>query len=264
MSPSAPSFPNPAKLMTNATFNAEMLALYHANRTGPYTVSASNTASFLPLPLIAPKSYRHLLDAAEQEESYLGRSVPAVVAKGFEKQKKALLKSFGTMHAGVDEFLIAAGLVPVISLQKPLSRGYVKITPTNPFDDPIVQHRSLSNPLDLQILIASIKHARVFMASLGMAQFSPVETAKRGLVTEEELEAYVRAFTGPSFAHPSCSCPMMPQARGGCVDEKLRVYGVKGLRIVDASVFPLVPAAHLMSSVYAVAERVADVIKGLI
>ncbi len=50
--------------------------------------------------------------------------------------------------------------------------------------------------------------------------------------------------------------------RGGVVDEQLRVYGVKGLRVVDASVFPLVLQSNLQTLVYAVAERAGDVIRG--
>ena len=54
---------------------------------------------------------------------------------------------------------------------------------------------------------------------------------------------------------------MLPKEKGGVVDERLRVYGTKKLRIIDASVMPLIPRANIQSSVYAVAERAADLIK---
>jgi choline dehydrogenase-like flavoprotein len=54
---------------------------------------------------------------------------------------------------------------------------------------------------------------------------------------------------------------MLPKDKGGVVDSKLKVYGVENLRIVDASVFPLLPRANMQSLVYAVAERAADWIK---
>lgn len=53
---------------------------------------------------------------------------------------------------------------------------------------------------------------------------------------------------------------MLPRALGGVMDSELRVYGVQGLRIVDASVMPMIPAAHLQSTIYAIAERAADFI----
>ncbi|KAB5571718.1 GMC oxidoreductase-domain-containing protein [Coniochaeta sp. 2T2.1] len=64
-----------------------------------------------------------------------------------------------------------------------------------------------------------------------------------------------------SVFHVSGSCAMLPRDEGGVVDEELRVYGVRGLRVVDASVFPLEPSGNIQSVVYAVAERAADLIK---
>ena len=64
-----------------------------------------------------------------------------------------------------------------------------------------------------------------------------------------------------SCYHPSGSCSMRPRDKGGVVDTRLRVYGAKGLRVVDASVFPLVPVGNIQSVVYAVAEMAADLIK---
>jgi len=54
----------------------------------------------------------------------------------------------------------------------------------------------------------------------------------------------------------------MSEEMGGCVDPKLRVYGADRLRIVDASILPLIPAAHLQATMYAVVEKAADIIKG--
>lgn len=54
---------------------------------------------------------------------------------------------------------------------------------------------------------------------------------------------------------------MMPKELGGVVDTKLRVYGVKGLRIVDASIMPIIPKGNPQSTVYAIAEKAADIIK---
>jgi choline dehydrogenase-like flavoprotein len=53
----------------------------------------------------------------------------------------------------------------------------------------------------------------------------------------------------------------MPEDLGGCVDAQLKVYGVGNLRVVDASIIPLIPAAHLQATMYAVAEKAADIIK---
>ena len=55
---------------------------------------------------------------------------------------------------------------------------------------------------------------------------------------------------------------MLPRSLGGVVDSNLTVYGTSNLRVVDTSIFPLIPGAHLQSVVYAVAEKAADLIKG--
>ncbi|KAF5246817.1 hypothetical protein FANTH_6679 [Fusarium anthophilum] len=61
--------------------------------------------------------------------------------------------------------------------------------------------------------------------------------------------------------HPSGTAAMMPLDLGGVVDPELKVYGTCNLRIADASVMPLIPSAHLQASVYAIAEKAADMIK---
>jgi len=69
------------------------------------------------------------------------------------------------------------------------------------------------------------------------------------------------AQSGSTAYHPCGTCAMMPTGLGGVVDNRLRVYGVKGLRVYDASVFPLISKRLIESSVYAVAEKAADLIK---
>ena len=64
-----------------------------------------------------------------------------------------------------------------------------------------------------------------------------------------------------SVWHPTSTCAMLPRDKGGVVGEWLRVFGTRNLRVVDASVMPIIPRANIQSSVYAVAERAADIIK---
>ncbi|PVH91506.1 GMC oxidoreductase, partial [Periconia macrospinosa] len=71
---------------------------------------------------------------------------------------------------------------------------------------------------------------------------------------------YAKAASNTNW-HSVGTLAMAPQENGGVVDTSLRVYGVSGLRVVDASIFPLVPQSNTQSLVYAVAERAADLIK---
>jgi len=68
--------------------------------------------------------------------------------------------------------------------------------------------------------------------------------------------------TATSAYHSCGTAAMLPREKGGVVDEKLIVYGTNNLRIVDASIFPVIPRGNIQSTVYAVAEKAADIIKG--
>ena len=78
------------------------------------------------------------------------------------------------------------------------------------------------------------------------------------LITDAELEEFVRANAWGH--HASCSCPIGKPDAGGVVSSDFRVHGVKGLRVVDASVFPRIPGFFVASAVYMIAEKAADVI----
>jgi choline dehydrogenase-like flavoprotein len=79
----------------------------------------------------------------------------------------------------------------------------------------------------------------------------------------ESAKKYLRD-TAKTAYHFCGTAAMLPREKGGVVDEQLKVYGTTNLRVCDASVFPLIPAANIMSSVYAFAERGADIIRGRI
>jgi choline dehydrogenase len=79
-----------------------------------------------------------------------------------------------------------------------------------------------------------------------------------GIQTEEELAQFVRDHAWGH--HAACTCPIGPQDGGGVVDGALRVYGTKGLRIADASIFPKIPGTFIASAVMMVGERAAELI----
>ncbi|KAI5856405.1 hypothetical protein BZA05DRAFT_416090 [Tricharina praecox] len=252
--------PDPTQFASNLTYRAEMAELYFHNRTGPFTLASGGHLTFYPFPIIAPTSYlSHLHNASlEDPAAHLRVDIHPHLVAGFREQRKLLLASFATNETAVNENVIA-----LTSVQKPLSRGFVEIVSSSPWDKPTVDWRSLSNPLDMAVITEGSRFIRRVLARPELAGIvDPNEVIPgAGVQTDEEFAAWVAVDARPTFWHSSCSCAMVKREWGGVVDSKLKIYGVRGLRIVDASVMPMIPAKHLQNTVYAVAERAANLIK---
>jgi len=169
--------------------------------------------------------------------------------------------------AGVFEYTWTGASGPATVLDKPLSRGTVHISGTNPHPiDGLLafDFGSFSHPVDMEIALLGFKFTRRFMASPSLAPLEPVEVNPGlGVQSDEEIVERMRAdLIRPTNAHPVGTAAMMPERLGGVVDPELRVYGVQGLRVVDGSVLPLVPMAHTQATLYAVAEKAVDLIRG--
>ncbi|KAL8992385.1 MAG: hypothetical protein Q9169_007143 [Polycauliona sp. 2 TL-2023] len=150
------------------------------------------------------------------------------------------------------------------ALSHPFSRGTVHIASSNPKDAPIIDPKYLSHPLDNEILARHIQYIETLIRTSPLA--SVLKANGRRIPADASVNTLEEARKlGPrtvtSNFHPTGTCAMMSRQLGGVVDERLRVYGTRNLRIVDASVVPLEPRGNIQSTVYAVAERAADIIK---
>ena len=141
----------------------------------------------------------------------------------------------------------------------PLSRGSVHINASDPAGKPVIDPNYVSNSYDLRAIVEAAKFNRK-IAEAPSLRGSWTTEYDPGLdtTTDAQWEAWVRNNT-LSIYHPLGSCSMLPQAEGGVVDSNLKVYGVQNLRIVDASVIPILPSGHLQTMVYGIAERAAEI-----
>jgi choline dehydrogenase-like flavoprotein len=184
--------------------------------------------------------------------------------RGYEAAKAITAELLsGTKAAAIEIPMNAFGLA-IAAVQRPLSRGYVALNVTNPTGNPVVQFNTFQNPADRTMLIEAVKWTRRHWKNPILARFSPVESIPgvAAQTDDEIIHALLEkdALTA-TFAHQSGTCAMLPEKYGGCVSSDLRVYGTKKLSIVDASIIPLIPATHLQATMYAVAEKAADIIK---
>ncbi|KAF2627375.1 GMC oxidoreductase [Macroventuria anomochaeta] len=262
------STPNPALLSIDPAFNASAWAEYNGNKTGPLTQARGNALAFIPLPEVAPDSYANISTqvTAQANDAYL----PAIykgskrLLTGVAAQRKVLASLYSNSKAGIVEFGIpAAGNGLLVALQKPLSRGTITINPTNPQGVPLIRYNAMINPLDKSILAVCVRYIRQVWARSEIAQFTPVETSP-GAQYQTDAEIIDRVVElgtlWPTLSHPSGSCPMMPEALGGCVSDELLFYGVEKLSVIDASIIPLVPSQHIQSTMYAVGEKAGYII----
>ncbi|KAL5401748.1 hypothetical protein PMIN03_011257 [Paraphaeosphaeria minitans] len=263
------SIPNPSSLATDPAFNASAWAQYEANKTGPLTQARGNTLSMVSLPEVAPNDYKNLVKQikAQKDESYL----PAIytgskkLIAGVKAQRKVLSDLLSSKDAAIVELPVGAGGSAVlVGLEKPLARGSITLNPTDPQGPPTVRYNALSNPVDRAVMASCVRFLRTVWKRPEIAKYGLVETSPGAQYTSDaDIIDQMNAAGSiwPTLAHPSGSCAMMPEKYGGCVSDKLLFYGVEKLSIVDASILPLVPTQHIQSTMYAVGEKAADLIK---
>ena len=150
------------------------------------------------------------------------------------------------------------------NLSHPLSRGSIHITSNDVKQSPRIDPKYLSNPLDLEILARHVQYSETIVKTPPLGDFVKADgrrvPAGSKLDSLEDVKHLVKE-TLVSTYHLAGTCAMMPRQLGGVVNERLVVHGTKNLRVVDASIFPLVPRGNIQTSVYAVAEKAADLIK---
>jgi choline dehydrogenase len=139
---------------------------------------------------------------------------------------------------------------------KPKSRGYVAVGSPDPTAKPLIVHNYLQHPDDMASLVAGVRMALEICATEPLAGYSPQLLMGPASPSEEDIVEAIRAHVQTLY-HPVGTCAM-----GAVVDSELRVLGMEGLRVVDASVMPSVPRGNTNAPTIALAERAADLIRG--
>ena len=147
--------------------------------------------------------------------------------------------------------------------QRPDSTGYVRSKSTDPFDHPVIQPNYLTAESDRQVLLAGMKLARRLLASRPLGKYYDREEFP-GPQAQSDADLLTAAKQrGTTTFHLMGTCRMAPHTDPtAVVDDQLRLRGLEGLRIVDASIMPTMPSANLNASVLMIAEKAADMIRG--
>jgi choline dehydrogenase len=148
-----------------------------------------------------------------------------------------------------------------VALQKPESRGHIRLKSKDPFVAPAIQPNYLASEADLAAGVEGVKLAREIFGSRHFNRFRgkewwPGEVSK----SDDDFADHIRQ-TAETIYHPVGTCKMGNDSTA-VVDDRLRARGVDGLRVVDASVIPFQITGHTNAPTIAIAEKAADLIKG--
>jgi len=247
-----------SNLFANATLLARYQEEYDTKSRGPLS-SASAVFAMIPLKNLFTESELVSLMKVAPHDTPVSNQ---------------LLKHMDNDTIPVVEILFGPGGYPAskpgatylaiyAALVHPFSTGTVHLNSSNPLVQPIINPNYYAEEVDRRIMRQAIKFLDKIANSAPLKPWISTRVsppASENPVTEEEWDAQLVKTAG-SVWHPVGTCAMLPKKLRGVVDSELRVYGVDGLRVVDASIIPKQLATHPQASIYAIAEKVATVIK---
>jgi choline dehydrogenase len=147
--------------------------------------------------------------------------------------------------------------------QRPDSIGWVRARSADPFEHPIIQPNYLAAESDRRVLLAGMKLARRLLGSPALAKYYDREEFPGPQAQSDDDLLTAAKQRGTTTFHLMGTCRMAPDSDPtSVVDDQLRVRGIDGLRVVDASIMPTMPSANLNASVLMIAEKAADMIRG--
>ncbi len=145
---------------------------------------------------------------------------------------------------------------------RPQSRGTVRLASADPLAAPLIDPAFLQHPDDVQRLVAGFQRMRQILGQPALAAFGGQEAPESAAAqTPEQIEDFIRA-NADTIYHPVGTCAMGPDAAAGAVvDARLRVHGVAGLRVVDASIMPTLVGGNTNAPTIMIAEKAAAMMR---
>jgi choline dehydrogenase-like flavoprotein len=146
---------------------------------------------------------------------------------------------------------------------RPESTGFVRARSADPFADPMIQPNYLADPMDRRVLLSGMRLAQALLHTPQLAQyFAGDQLPGPDVRSDDELMNYARRY-GSTAYHLIGTARMGPATDPTTVvDDQLRVHGMQGLRVADASIMPSMPSANTYATTMMIAEKAADMIRG--
>jgi choline dehydrogenase len=152
------------------------------------------------------------------------------------------------------------GMTVAVCPTRPASRGSVMAVSADPLARPAIRFNYLASRDDLRVMTAGFRHVRRILGAPALAPFSVAETRPgRAVDTDEEIADFAR-HEGSSLYHPVGTCRMGIDP-ASVVDPRLRVRGLQGLRVADASIMPSLTTGNTNAAAIMIGEKAADLIR---
>jgi choline dehydrogenase len=162
--------------------------------------------------------------------------------------------SLGKFGDPLDPF---PAITPSVCNLRPTSRGHLRITSPDAFKAPEIALNYLSTDEDRRVAARSMRMTRRIMAAQALAKYAPQEWRPGPSVEDDEGLVRAAGDLGTTIFHPVGTC-RMGRDRDAVVDERLRVHGIDGLRVIDASIMPRITSGNTNAPTYMIAERGAE------
>jgi choline dehydrogenase len=157
------------------------------------------------------------------------------------------------------EIIPVHGFTPYLNIARPKSRGSLKIRSTDPKTHPIIQPNYFSHPDDIRLFRKGIAIGRDIISQKAFDPYRGIEYAPGAEAkTDAQIDAYLRQNVETVY-HPVGTCKMGSD-ENAVVDDRLRVHGIVGLRVADASIMPTLVSGNTNAPTIMIAERAADFI----
>ncbi|XP_045160605.2 choline dehydrogenase, mitochondrial-like [Mercenaria mercenaria] len=164
----------------------------------------------------------------------------------------------GRINANCHSFMIHIGGM------RPTSTGYLKLKSRNPREHPKIVANYLTTEKDMQEMRDAVLLSREIIAQKAFDEFRGEEIQPGDKVqSAEQIDDFIRNISDSNY-HPSCTCKMgQPSDKMAVVDPETSVIGIKNLRVVDASIMPSIVSGNLNGPTIMIAEKAADIIRGI-
>ena len=242
-------------------------ANYHDHLAAGVLMEMSNSESYGISLRAAPRGFVNLLEYALFRRGPLASNVFEANAfirstDGLDRPDLQIVFQPARRNPGTFPLPLGHGFALSVVNLYPKSRGRVSLADPNPHTPPVVDPNILGEASDLAPTLRGLELSRRIIAAQPFARYRAVEVQPGPQVQGAEgLSEYVRRVAA-TVHHPVGSCRMGRDANA-VVDPELRVHGIAGLRVVDASVFPSVVGGNTNAVVVMVAEKAADLMRGL-